>query len=481
MKFRTMSELGDALKGAVELSNGSVRVSDPARLRERLVDSLVETAVFHEKPDVRGTARWIIKMAGPQVGVRPSSIQELYEAIGRGACGGFTVPAINVRAMAYDTARAVIRAARRNNVGAFILEIAKSEIGYTHQTPSEYAAVMLAAAIKEGFSGPIFIQGDHFQANMKKFKEDPRKETDGLKKLIKDAVTAGFLNIDIDSSTLVDLDRPNVVEQQRDNFEVAAELTAYARSLQPSGVELSIGGEIGEVGGKNSTVEEFRVFIDNYNDALRRKRPGVKGISKISVQTGTSHGGVPMPDGTVAKVKLDFGVLESISRAARQEYGLAGAVQHGASTLPSEVFDRFPQTGTAEIHLATEFQNMIYELLPGEFKEEIYGYLREACRDEIKPGQTDEQFLYKTRKKALGPFKEKFWGLPSDLRVKIGGRLEEKFDFLFKKLNVVNTREVVNQNVHPAPVNFQVKDEIDAAGRESAKKPAPAPADPRAD
>jgi len=35
------------------------------------------------------------------------------------------------------------------------------------------------------------------------------------------------------------------------------------------------------------------------------------------------------------------------------KYGMAGAVQHGASTLPAELFDRFPKLGACEIHLAT--------------------------------------------------------------------------------------------------------------------------------
>jgi fructose/tagatose bisphosphate aldolase len=474
MQFETMSQLGDTIKGIIEITNGQVKVLDPKRVRGALIDRLVYTAVFHEKPDMRATARWIIKMVAPPLGVHLASIQPLYEAMGRGEVGGFTVPAVNVRGMAYDTARALIRAVNRNNVGAFILEIAKSEMGYTHQSPAEYAAVMIAAAIQEGYQGPLFIQGDHIQLNAKKFKENRQKEVDGVRKLMKEAITAGFFNIDIDSSTLVDLDRPNVVEQQRDNFEVGADLTAYVRSLEPKGVTISVGGEIGEVGGKNSTVEEFKVYIDNYLATLQKKNPGMKGISKISVQTGTSHGGVPMPDGTVAKVKLDFGVLESISKVARQEYGLAGAVQHGASTLPPEVFDRFPKTGTAEIHLATEFQNMLYEQIPAPFKEEIYTYLREACKDEMKAGQTDEQFIYKTRKKALGPFKKRFWDLPVDLRQKIGQVLENKFTFLFNKLNVVGTKNMVTQWVKPAEVSFAVRDEIAAAETESKTAAAPA-------
>ncbi len=462
-----MSQLGDTIKGIIEISNGTVKIVNPDRVRGPLIDRLVWTAVFHDKDEMRGTARWIIKMSAPHLGIHLNSIQSLYEAKGRKEFDAFTVPAINVRGMAYDTARAIFRVANRNQAGAFILEIAKSEMGYTNQSPSEYAAVMTAAAIQEGFQGPLFIQGDHIQLNAKKYVSNPKIEVEGIRELIKEAITAGFYNIDIDSSTLVDLDRPNVIEQQRDNFEVAADLTAYIRSLEPAGITISVGGEIGEVGGKNSTVEEFKVFIDQYNTSLKQKGDTLKGISKISVQTGTSHGGVPLPDGTVAEVKLDFDVLKDISKVAQERYGLSGAVQHGASTLPAEVFDRFPQTGTAEVHLATEFQNMIYNRLPGKIKEDIYAYIRETFKDEMKADQTDEQFIYKTRKKALGPFKRLLWELPDEERQKIGTALEEKFDYLFKKLNVVQTREIVKKSVKAVQLSFALKDDIAAAESES--------------
>ncbi|MEK6537763.1 MAG: class II fructose-bisphosphate aldolase, partial [Nitrospirota bacterium] len=206
-----------------------------------------------------------------------------------------------------------------------------------------------------------------------------------------------------------------------------------------------VGGEIGEVGGKNSTVEELHAFMEGYLETLRKSGTALKGISKISVQTGTTHGGVPLPDGTIAKVKLDFDTLEAISKVAREQYGLSGAVQHGASTLPDEAFHRFPETGTAEVHLATGFQNMTYDsdIFPKDFKEEIYNYLRAKCADEKKPAESDEQFIYKTRKKGFGPFKEKFWTLPESVKKGIGQELEDKFDFLFKKLNVVNTYDIV--------------------------------------
>jgi hypothetical protein len=226
------------------------------------------------------------------------------------------------------------------------------------------------------------------------------------------------------------------------------------RDLEPAGITISVGGEIGEVGGKNSTVEELRAFMDGYRDALGKSGTALKGISKISVQTGTTHGGIPLADGSVARVKLDFETLEKLSAAARADYGLAGAVQHGASTLPDEAFDRFPATGTAEVHLATGFQNIVYDSknFPNDLRARIYDYLKREAASEMKAGDTEEQFFYKTRKKGLGPFKKEMWQLPETVRVALGGELEAQFALLFKKLNVGRTLATVSRFVPPADV-----------------------------
>ena len=156
----------------------------------------------------------------------------------------------------------------------------------------------------------------------------------GLKQLTSEAVAAGFCNIDIDSSTLVDLSQPTAVAEQVVNVANTVELTALIRAIEPDGVTISIGGEIGEVGKANSTEEELRAYLDGYFGMLHGS--GLPGISKVSIQTGTSHGGVVLPDGSVAQVKIDFDTMQRLSTVARDEYGLAGAVQHGASTLPEE-------------------------------------------------------------------------------------------------------------------------------------------------
>ncbi|HEX8829702.1 MAG TPA: class II fructose-bisphosphate aldolase, partial [Longimicrobium sp.] len=338
-------------------------------------------------------------------------------------------------------------------VGALILEIARSEIGYTDQRPGEYVAVMTAAAIKEGWTGPLFIQGDHFQLNAKKYKADPNAEMRAVKDLIKEALHAGFYNIDIDTSTLVDLSQDGLDAQQETNFRLSAELTAYVRHYQPEGVNVSIGGEIGEVGTENSTPEELRAYMDGYNRVLaelsEKNGTQFEGLSKISVQSGTSHGGVVLPDGSIADVAIDFETLRNLSAIARDEYGMSGAVQHGASTLPQSAFGKFPEIETAEIHLATNFQNIVYDhpQFPAELRERMYEHTRQNFPEERKPGDTEEQFIYKARKKAIGAFKRELWELGEGEREKVRGVLRETFAFLFRQLKVTGTQEMVSRHV----------------------------------
>src|SRR5215470_2066670 len=432
------------------------------------IDTLAWSAVFGTTAEDRGKARYEIRTRAADAGIRPASIHDLYLAMGRGDAGGFTVPAINVRAMSYDTARAVIRAAKKLNAGAFIFEIARSEIGYTEQRPHEYAAVVLGAALREGFTGPIFIQGDHVQTNAKKY-NSPERDTElaALRALIQEEIAAGFYNIDIDTSTLVDLSKATLAEQQEVNVSLAADFAAFIRQQEPRGVTVSVGGEIGEVGGKNSDVHELHAYMDGFNRALKQRGAALVGLSKISVQTGTAHGGFVNADGTVrTDVKIDLNTLAELSRVARQEYGLAGAVQHGASTLPPEAFDAFPRVGACEIHLATDFQNMIYEHpdFPAELKSEMYAWLREHASEERKPKDTEEQFIYKARKKAIGPFKKQMWSIEANRRRAIGQSLEERFTFLMKQLKINDTAGAVQRFVRVQAVPIDRESEIVAAG-----------------
>src|ERR687897_500497 len=414
LPFTSLDDMLSALDGIVRIDPGGgpaqagVEIVDVAGFRDGLIDRLIATAVFAEGPE-RDAARWLIRVAAPKLGAWPASIHPLYMAAGRGEYGNRTAP-----------------------------------------------------AIKEGHQGPVFIQGDHYQISAKNWASDSDRELDALRELTSEAIAAGYLNIDIDASTIVDVSLPTLAEQQQLNAHLTAMFTEFIREQEPAGVIVSVGGEIGEVGQRNSTVQELHAFMTAYmtelQDRERMLRRDLAGISKISVQTGTSHGGVVLPDGTIADVAVDFETLGQLSEVARIDYGLGGAVQHGASTLPEVAFGRFADANAIEVHLATAFQNQIFEhpVFPADLKDEIYAYLSANHADERKEGQTDAQFFYGARKRSFGPFKRQLWDLPVETRDRIADDLEASFSLLMQRLGVAGSAELVERFVSrvdvPAPM-----------------------------
>jgi fructose/tagatose bisphosphate aldolase len=451
MLLDEVRRVAQPLKDAIEIDDDlNVHLKDLDALRSR-VEQLVRTAVLGS-PREKGLARWLIRMCALEAGVIPSSIHELYLARGRGETrDDFTVPAMNLRALSFLAARSVYRAAASLDAKAMIFEIARSEIGYTDQRPTEYASTVLGAALAEGYQGPVFIQGDHFQVSASRYQKDPDGEVQAVRNIAEEAIAAGFFNIDIDTSTLVDLSKETIDEQQTLNYSLCAELSKDIRQKEPEGITISLGGEIGEVGGQNSTEPELRGFMHGFNEQLEAMHPGAAGLSKISIQTGTSHGGVVLPDGSIAEVSVDFETLEHLSKVAK-EFGMGGAVQHGASTLPEEAFTRFSEAGALEVHLATNFQNMLYDRIPKELEQEIHAYLEQNHADERKSDQTDEQFFYKTRKRAIGPFKEQLWNLPQDVLEEVESAWNEQFNLLFERLNIGGTSEDVEKHIKPVKI-----------------------------
>jgi fructose-bisphosphate aldolase class II len=455
-------ELLDLLRGSARVEGGRLTVDDEGALRARARD-LAWTATFSQDPATVEAARWIVWEASQELGARSASIHELYMARGRGEVGGFTVPAMNLRTQVFDMARTAFETASRHDVGALILELARSEQEYTFQRQGEYITNCLAGAIAAGWRGPVFVQGDHYQFNARKYAADPEAVTKSLRGATSEALAAGYGNIDIDSSTLVDLSRPTVDEQQHTNYVRAAELAALIRESEPEGLAISIGGEIGEVGKQNSTEPELRAFLDGFRRELDRiAGPGRAGLSKVSIQTGTSHGGVPLPGGGVAQVKVDFDTINRLSAVCR-EYGLAGAVQHGASTLPDELFHRFPEVETAEIHLATGFQNTLFDhpATPRALLDEVEVWVHANAADERTPGETEQQFVYRTRKKALGPLKRRLWEL--ETIDEILATQAAKLELLYHELRVNGTRAVVDRHVR-APERHRALPDALAAG-----------------
>ncbi|MCX6059498.1 MAG: class II fructose-bisphosphate aldolase [Chloroflexi bacterium] len=454
-----IKELLELVENSLSVDGATVKVTDAAKFKKN-VGKLVERSALASDSSA-GWSRYLIRSAALELGIYPASIHELYLARGRGdAPMTFTTPAFNLRALSYHAACAMFRAAKKIDGGAFIFELARSEMSYTAQRPSEYATNIFAAAIAEGFVGPVFIQGDHFQVSAKKYGIDPQAELKAVRELSIESMEAGFFNIDVDTSTLVDISLSTVPEQQALNSQLSAELSAFIRENEPEGVTISIGGEIGEVGTNNSTEPELRAYMDGYNTALKKLAPGKSGLSKISVLTGTSHGGTVLADGTIAKVTIAFDVLRDLSRVARKEYSMGGTVQHGASTVAEENFHQFVTNEAIEVHLATNFATMFFDNIPADLKAEMYAWLDINSAGERKTGMTDEQFYYKARKNAIGAFKAKSYALPEEEIAKLGVAWESQFDKLFNLLGVTDTKQIVEKFVPTVKIAPKLADYV---------------------
>jgi fructose/tagatose bisphosphate aldolase len=450
------------LDGIVRVEGDGVEVLDKGAVRTELIDDLAWTATFGSG-DAQEAARWLIRAIAPKVGAFPASIHDLYMAAARDEYRNVTTPAINVRGDTVEFAGTIFKAAQATDTKQVLFELARGENTYTHQPPAEYATSIMAAAIKVGWEGPVFIQGDHFQANPKKYAADPTGEIESVRTHAVDAVSVGYGNIDIDSSTLVDLSKPTLSEQQAPNYIHTAELTAAIREAEPEGMTISIGGEIGEVGKYNSTVEDLEAFMEGYTRELA-KYGDLVGLSKISVQTGTEHGGTVLPDGTIAEVAVDFETLGKLSEAAKK-YGMGGSVQHGASTLPETAFSKFAEANAVEVHLATAYQNAYYdsEHFPAELREKIYAWLTENAAGDRQDGQTDAQFFYTTRKRGFGPFKKELWSLPQETKDAIYGELQPRFELVMRELGVAGRGDLVDTYITPVDVHVPAPDALKAA------------------
>jgi hypothetical protein len=446
MQTMTMSELVADLKALGLSLAPEPGLPQGACPPEAMLDRWARAAALAE-PATRQAAGWAIRAAAHAAGLIPASIHDLYVARGRDAWRDKTVPAMNLRGWTYQTCRAAFRAARRRQAGLLIFEQALAEWLYAAQPPAEYTAAVLAAGLREGYRGPIFLQADHDQINAGNYAQDPAKEVERLAAVIREQIAASFFNIDVDASTVVDLALPTLADQQRLNAELTARFTRLVRTLEPAGVTISVGAEIGEVGAHNTTPDELRAFMATYPKALAAAGGGA-GITKVSVNSGTYHGGKVLADGTLAKVPVAFDTLAEISRVGRMEFGLAGAVQHGASTLPMDYFGKFPDSGTVEIHLALGFNNLIFDhpKLPQAVKDEIRAYCFAHHANERKPDQTEAQFLYTTRKKAWAGMKQRFWDLPADIQEALMGSLEEMFGQMFDRMQVGETEALVREH-----------------------------------
>ncbi|MDO8524348.1 MAG: class II fructose-bisphosphate aldolase [bacterium] len=353
-------------------------------------------------------------------GIFLASIAPLYKEITKSNITDFSVPAFNIRALTFDTACAIFKSAKKAKAGAFILEIASSEMEYTKQNSEEFSLCILGAAIKEKYKGPIFLQGDHFY-----LKDITEEAINNLQDLILKSFNAGFYNFDIDCSAL----------SLEDNIKQTNNFIDFIKKNQPQGVEVAIGGEVSSIGGAETTSAELDSFLKK-----------CQGLTKVSCQTGTRHGGKILTSGDFAPINIDYENIKKLVWVAKQ-YGISGIVQHGASTLQKAQFTELKKAGVLEIHLSTLFSDIIFDsrYLPSSLNKNMHSWVDQNFAEEKENFWSNIQFFKNFRKKTLGIFKKNLWQMPEKNIKLIGKELEENFLFFFKVFGVDNTKSLVDK------------------------------------
>ncbi len=104
--------------------------------------------------------------------------------------------------------------------------------------------------------------------------------------------------------------------------------------------------------------------------------------------------------------------------------------------------------------------------LPDALLQEVYAFLTKNHSDERKEGQTDEQFYYNARKRALGPFKQNLWQLPAAAMKSIEDAWQAQFELLFDRLAIGGTQAEVDRFVRPVAVRVPLGEYLREAGVE---------------
>lgn len=413
-------------------------------LRNTLDQNILELALATRK-DRKPLAIKILNFTWEQ-GLYPASIASVYHALGKGELPPMTIPAFNVRGLTYPLARAIWRTAMQLQSGPIIFELAPSESTGCDQTFEEYAAMVMAAAYKEGHRGPVFLQGDHFNL-------DSKADLPRVEELAISVIETGFYQIDIDGSHLYDDTAGSLAGFHAPNAQITGDLIDTLRCAQPRNIHLALGAEVGEIGGKNTTREDLVAF---HSELQKHTPSNTSSLDKISAQTGTTHSGIVLPDGSTGKMQVDFNLISNLSAQAR-EFGWSGLVQHGASTLRIADLAQLPDAGVIEVHLATQIQNILFDhpAFPQDLRNQMIAELTATTHgaegDKLNDAAqlSEAQRFYQARWAAWGLYKKELWQLPTQVLDPICNSLADWVGEIFKALQVENKQRIL-QKFYPS-------------------------------
>lgn len=435
MPLASPAQLWSLLSNTLDVRANRVEIIDPHRLRTERIDPLVYNAVFHDSERLRYFLCWLIRRAAAGMSIYPASAQGLYAAAARGQVRRFTAPALSLRVMTYDAARACFRAAKQSGCGAMVLDLGPNATEGPAQSPVEYATCLLAGAIREGYEGPVFLQADYLRERRAADEADQRDEFDRFQNLAEEALGAGFFNLELDTSALEDPLAPDPREQERASCADAARLAAFVRKTEPPGVDTNLGVKMRGRGDSEHVARRLRAFMEGFASEFADRAGSVTGIGKLSLDLRSAD---------------ELGASRDLAEVARREYNLATSVSWGGAPLPEALFAELTRFPVVEAHLGTRYEDLVLNH-PGfpaplrdamsDWIDKTYGTIRGAEQDRAS-------FQQQLRMPALERFKREMWDLPPESKDPIMADLQRTLLADFKRLDVEDTIHAVLANIN---------------------------------
>ncbi len=455
--FADTAQLQESLQGVVKLRHGSeLHLLIPQMFRGELVDRFVYTSVLGGTAKLRHLCSQIIRSAALTHGIWCDSIHAFYQANAVSRGRSIVVPAFNIRGLTYSTIRSIFRVAQKTDSGPFIIEISPAEMSHTQQRADEIAACVLGAALRENYSGPVFLQGDHFRLDPRRCQSDLQTETSRLQALILDGMNNGFLNFDIDATIATGPDTESHSGQNPSYLDLAADLCTFIRHHQPESVSIALGVEFANLRGvlrhSQTLVSDFSRFKESldrcgFPDHITKFNIHLDAVSGNN--SGSAHTAKPQ----IPNVSADeCAILREFAESMRAAYGVCGLEVHSSTAIPEPYLPLLPSSGVVEAHLGTRLQDVVFDhpRFPIGLTEEIHSYLETHCSLESRSGLPQEQFYYLARKKAWGPFKKAICSLDERTKLAILQDVEKEITMNFEKLGAVSQRKRMDE-IYPVP------------------------------
>ncbi len=455
--FADIAQLQESLQGVVKLHHGSeLQLLIPQMFRGELVDRFVYTSVLGSTGKLRHLCSQIIRSAALAHGIWCDSIHAFYHANAVSRARSIVVPAFNVRGLTYSTIRSIFRVAQKLDTGPFIIEISPAEMNHTQQRSDELAACVLGAALRENYSGPVFLQGDHFRLDPRRCQSDLKSEVNRLQALVLDAIHNGFFNFDIDATSVATSDTDSQSEKELPYLKLVADFCTFIRHHQPEGITIALGLEFANLRAVLQNADALLSEFMDFNKLLARSGSAAS-VSKYNIHleahsgTGTGPAQTDRPQ-MPSFASDECAITREFAETLRTAHGVCGLELHSNSTIPDVFLPLLSACGVVEAHLGTRLQDVVLDhpRFPIGLTEEIHSFLETHCSMESRTGLSQEQFYYLARKKAWGPFKKAICTLDERTKSAILQDVEREITMNFEKLGAFSQRKRMDE-IYPEP------------------------------